>query len=69
MMTQPIMTQIEIIEKESWVCDPWPIYVGFFSGVGVTVLITLAINFTLGENDNRLNSALERVITAGTYYM
>lgn len=67
-LLQPLMTQIDIIEKESWVCEPWPIYVGFFSGIGVTVLITLAINFTLGDNDKQLNSALERIITAGIYH-
>lgn len=56
-----------VIECESWVCKPWPIYIAFFAGIGVTVLVTMAISLTTGEKDTELNTALEKVITAGIW--
>jgi len=51
--------------RASWVCEPWPIYVAFFSGIFVAVLVSLAMRLTTGDNDSELNTALEKVITAG----
>jgi len=54
-----------IIEKESWVCEPYPIYIAFFCGVLITTLITCLIQFVVGEGDGELKEALEKVLTAG----
>eukprot|EP01084_Bolivina_argentea_P006693 12679_1 len=54
-----------LIPKESWVCNPWPIYVGFFCGIGITVLVTIAIRFSMGDQDRKLMNALEKVVTTG----
>eukprot|EP01084_Bolivina_argentea_P259090 437053_1 len=64
--TQISNTEYKIIEIESWICKPWPIYLGFFAGIGVTVIITFVMNLTTGEKDVELNNALAKFVTAGT---
>eukprot|EP01083_Nonionella_stella_P102735 292487_1 len=58
-------TEYEMLPVETYLCEPWPIYIAFFCGIGVTVLITSVINLTTGEKDTELHNALEKLITAG----